>query len=87
MNILYKNIITDEIVEAVMYKGSSTHKSAIKRWLESGEYYQPQIVTCDFSSFELDGIEVSPLEYVVKYGDGGTDVYSSNNFESTFIKI
>ena len=54
-------------VHAVQFDGSTTHKSAIEHWMETGEYNHPTMRTADIISFEITDFKESVA--VTRMGD------------------
>jgi hypothetical protein len=79
------------VIEAIKFKGSSTHVNAIKRWMETGKYIEPGMTTSDIRFMEINTLEgtmkVSPGDYIIKGVDGEFYPCRSDIFEKTYEPI
>ena len=62
------------IVEAIQYDGSSTQKSRIKHWMETGVYVHSHLRTADCNSIVIKTLEgdmtVVPGDWIIKGVEG-----------------
>ena len=79
------------VIEAVQFKGSSTHIGAIKCWMNSGIYIDPTIVTCDFITMNIETLEgimtANPGDYIIKGINGEFYPCKPDIFEKTYEKV
>lgn len=79
------------VIEAVKFKGSSTHVDAIKKWMKTGEYIEPSMTTSDIRFMKINTLEgimkASPGDYIVKGVDGEFYPCRSDIFEKTYEPI
>lgn len=76
------------LLSAVKYNGTATHRGAINKWIETGEYVQPYISTRDFVSMDLhvDGelMVVHPGDWIVLNEDGALNCFTKDEFNELF---
>lgn len=75
-------------LKALRYNGSASHRSSIRKWVEGGEYAEPQISTRDLAPLYLviDGksITVLPGDWIVRDASGALNCFSKDDFNSLF---
>ncbi|MGP9033649.1 hypothetical protein ACT17S_11320 [Glutamicibacter mysorens] len=75
-------------IEAVRFKGSSTHVAAIRAWMEGGEYSEPGISTCDMRGFTIPTLEgemkALPGDWIIKGVQGEFYPCKPDIFEQTY---
>lgn len=75
-------------IEAVQFKGSSSHVAAIRKWMETGEYVEPAITTRDITTFEVESNEgvltAKNGDWIIKGVNGGFYPCSADTFNKTY---
>lgn len=79
------------IVEAHRHSGSSTDATALRQWVEGGEYKPSAIHTRDISAFALPSIDtelwVHPGDWVIKDEHGHFYVVAGRLFIQTYEEV